>query len=110
MFKNFWLECKQNKIFCLFVCLIALLALTIGLKDNDFYWQSEIGKNIIHNLDFYSYYKQLWGTEGVGVYYDHEWLYNTILYLIGSTSLQPELACKFVICFLITIFLLSCCL
>ena len=76
------LERLKNSKNLLFLCCIlgiCLMSLYMGLADFDYYWQKYLGKSVCEG-NFYSWKDLVWGTKGLGTYYDHEWLSNVLFY------------------------------
>lgn len=80
------------------ILAISIFGISLGLADLDFYWQRDIGREIISSLNFNSIRNHVWGSLGVGEYYDHEWLMNVVFYIFSLISFKPLMWLKLVIC------------
>ncbi len=81
---------NKNILFLISIVCIFLMSTIMGLSDWDFVWQSRLGKYIVTEHDFNGLRHLVWGTQGIDVYYDHEWLTNVFFYiatvLFGETG------------------------
>ena len=87
----------KNLLFYLSIILACLCSVYAGLADLVYYWQRDLGEQIIKNFDFNYSRKQIWGTIGVSEYYDHEWLCNILFYLFSLIPYKPLFFLKFAI-------------
>lgn len=89
-----------------YICIFAIFALSVysGLADFDYYWQVDLGRQIVKNGDFNGIYKQVWGSLGISTYYDHEWLTNILFYFVSLIGIKGISVMKL----LISIFLATC--
>ena len=89
-----------------YICIFAIFALSVyaGLADFDYYWQVDLGKQIVKNGDFNGIYNQSWGSLGISTYYDHEWLTNILFYFVSLIGIKGISVMKL----LISLFLATC--
>lgn len=100
------MKSKSSKVFekiCsnwFYICIIAvsLFGISMGLADLDYYWQKDLGRQIITEFNFNGVSSQVWGSIGVHEYYDHEWLCNIIFYLFSLIPYKPLIWLKLFIC------------
>lgn len=100
------MKLSKNAILYITIIGIFLISSYAGLADMDYYWQVDLGKNIINSGDFNAIYKQCWGTKGVSTYYDHEWLTNILFYFSSLVGVKGITICKI----FISLFLSICCI
>lgn len=81
-----------------------MLSLYAGLADFDYYWQVDLGRQIVKNLDFNGICNQVWGSTGIATYYDHEWLTNILFYITSLVGIKGISLMKL----LISLFLATC--
>lgn len=89
---------KKVDNYYILIILLSCLGCLFGLADLDYYWQADLGKRIVNDFDFYGCYKQIWGTKGIGTYYDHEWLSNVLFYFFSLIKYKPLVWLKLFIC------------
>lgn len=100
---------KVSKKICsnwFYICIFAIFALSVytGLADFDYYWQIDLGRQIVKNGEFDGIYNQIWGSLGVSAYYDHEWLTNILFYFASLIGIRGISVMKL----LISLFLATC--
>lgn len=80
-----------------YICLIALslTGVAYGLVDLDYFWQVDLGRQIVQDGNFNGCYNQVWGSLGVAEYYDHEWLTNIIFYFFSLIPYKPVMIYQF---------------
>ena len=89
-----------------YICIFAIFTLSVysGLADFDYYWQVDLGRQIVKNGDFNGIYNQSWSSLGISTYYDHEWLTNILFYCISLIGIKGISVIKL----LISLFLATC--
>ena len=97
-------EQKVSKKICsnwFYICIFAIFALSVyaGLADFDYYWQVDLGRQIVKNGEFNGIYNQSWGSLGISTYYDHEWLTNIIFYFVSLIGIKGISVMKLLISF-----------
>lgn len=102
-------EQKVSKKICsnwFYICIFAIFALSVyaGLTDFDYYWQVDLGRQIVKDGNFNGIYNQVWGSLGVSTYYDHEWLTNILFYFVSLIGIKGISVMKL----LISLFLATC--
>lgn len=90
--------------FYISIFAIFILSLYAGLADFDYYWQVDLGRQIVKNGNFNGIYNQVWGSTGIATYYDHEWLTNILFYLTSLVCIKGISLMKL----LISLFLATC--
>ena len=90
--------------FYISIFAIFILSLYAGLADFDYYWQVDLGRQIVKNGNFNGIYNQVWGSTGIATYYDHEWLTNILFYLTSLVGIKGISLMKL----LISLFLATC--
>ena len=66
------------------VLLLSRCGVYAGLADLDYYWQADLGSDVLSGLGFNTAVGLVWEGAGLGEYLNHEWLFCIVLSLFRS--------------------------
>ena len=66
------------------VMLLSMCGVYAGLADLDYYWQADLGSDVLAGLGFNTADGLVWQGAGLGEYLNHEWLFCVAMSLFNS--------------------------